>query len=123
MRRRARAYLLIESIVAGGVLTVCIGGALMLASTFRTSITGASRRVEAAQIAESRIEQYLAGDRRATFGPEPVPGHRGFSVMGTAAPVPIGSGTMTSTMMAVSVTVQYPVSGVPRLLTVERQLR
>jgi hypothetical protein len=52
-----------------------------------------------------------------------VPGHRGFTVAGTAAPISIASGTMTSTMMNVAVTVQYPVSGENHTLTVLRQVR
>jgi hypothetical protein len=44
-------------------------------------------------------------------------------VAGTAAPISIGSGTMTSTMMNVAVTVQYPVSGENHTLTVLRQVR
>lgn len=122
-KRATRGYLLLESIVAGGILTVCIGTALVLSSSFRASVTGASRRAEAAQLAESRVEQFLAGDTRVSFGPEPLAGHHGFTVEGTATSQAIGAGSMTSTMRAVTVTVRYPVSGTYRTLTVRRQVR
>lgn len=121
--KRVRGYLLLEAAMAGIVVTVAIGTAMMLASHFRVSVTNASRRAEAAQIAEARLERFAAGDRTATFGPEAVPDHRGFRISGSAAAQPIGAGALSGSLQRVTVTVEYPVGGRTKTLSLERWVR
>lgn len=121
--RRPRGYLLIEAAVAGGVLTIAIGGALFLASSFRGMVTGASRRAEATQIAEARLERWIAGDRRSSFGPEPVESHRGFTVSGRADPVALGVAGLGGVLQRVQVEVHFLAAGEQRTLRLERLVR
>jgi hypothetical protein len=120
---RRRGYFLLEAAVAGGILTVAIGTALILSATFRAAVTGAARRAEASQIAEVEFERYLAGDARSSFGPSAVAGHRGFSVSGTSTAVPVGVTGLSGTAQEVTVTVTYPVSGVDQEVSFVRWVR
>lgn len=121
--RRTHGYLLLEAAMAGVVVSIAIGMAMLLASQFRTSVTNASRRVEAVQLAEARLERYVAGDRTAAFGPDPVAGHPRFLVSGTAVAQPLLGGGVSGTMRRVTVTVQYPVAGLTKTLSIERWVR
>ena len=122
-RWRRRGYFLLEAAVAGGILTVAIGTAMILSATFRAAVTGAARRAEASQIAEVEMERYLAGEVRSSFGPTAVAGHKGFSVTGSSAAVPVAATGIAGSAQEVTVTVTYPVGGVDQEVTFIRWVR
>lgn len=119
-RRRARGYLLIETMASGAILAVMLGAAVTQVAAYRVQTSTASRRAQAALYAQQAIAWVTAQPTAtaptcppAAFDPPPP----FVLTCAVAAITPVSTPALQEPMYDITVSVSYPSVADPTVLS------
>jgi hypothetical protein len=115
MRLSDRGYIMLESLVAGGIVSVALATSITLVASARFETSMAARRAEASQIALATADALMSQSSAATQTATAVPGHPGLSVAFTVAAASLAGNSTpalesNNRLHQITVTVTYPTS-------------
>jgi hypothetical protein len=124
-----RGYILLETLVAGGIVTVGLGTTITIIASSRFESSMAARRAEASAYAMATTDVLMASSTLTSQPLAPVPDHPGLQMGYTIVTTPNEAASSvpplldSDAMHLVSVTVEFPTSRGPQTFTYQRLRR
>lgn len=128
MTQPSRGYILLETMVAGGIVAIGLATTVTMIASSRVEATMAARRAEASSMALGIADQLMTQSGDATQALTAVPNHTGFRAGFTVANSTLRTQSTPAlasddAVKSITVTVEYPTSSGPKTFVYQRLRR